>query len=151
MSRLKREGQTQNKLSKTLLKICPVENSHIMMSFANVTHNKHYNFKYFAKNFRLNLTTREELDKLLVELSSINWQVALSRRKNELGGVELLTWDTMKNIAIPGVIMSPDSKVHVFRFGKSLEYRLCGIKDSTCHNLKIIAYDFDYTLYNHGS
>lgn len=147
--KLKKEKDQKQKFSKELAEKCRVQNTKIMVSFNCVTSNKNYNFGYFRK-IRDNLKAREALDELLGIMTSLTWKEASLKNKFELGGFEVIPFGQMKPIKIDKLEVTKDTGIHVFRFN-SQHYRLCGIKDSYCNVLHIIAYDFNYKLYPHGS
>lgn len=123
-----------------------------LISFGYVTTNKMYNFNFLKKNKQDNLKARIALDELLAFIGTHSWNYLRGLRKDEKGGFETIGWGQVQQeskISIPGIPMTLDTKVYVFRFGG--KYRMLGVKTSKCHELKIIAYDFNYNLYNHGS
>lgn len=148
--KLKSEKEKKPKFSKELAEKCRIQNSKIMVSFSCVTSNKDYNFGFFQKDIRLNLKVREALDELLEMMTSLTWKEASLKNKKELGGFEVIPFGQMKPIKIDKLEVTKDTGIHVFRFN-SEKCRLCGIKDSYCNVLHIIAYDFNYKLYPHGS
>ena len=47
--------------------------------------------------------------------------------------------------------LADDSKIIVFRFGKSQKYRILGVQCKDCASiLYIIGYDWDFSAYDHG-
>lgn len=148
--KLKKEKDQKQKFSKELAEKCRVQNTKIMVSFSCVTSNKDYNFGYFKKDIRSNLKVREALDELLGIMTSLTWKEASLKNKFELGGFEVILFGQMKPIKIDNIEVTKDTEIHVFRFN-SQKCRLCGIKDFYCNVLHIIAYDFNYKLYSHGS
>lgn len=148
--KLKKGKDQRQKFSKELAEKCRVQNTKIMVSFSCVTSNKDYNFGFFQKDIRSNLKVREALDELLGIMTSLTWKEASLKNKFELGGFEVIPFGQMKPIKIDKLAVTKDTGIHVFRFN-SQECRLCGIKDSYCNVLHIIAYDFNYKLYPHGS
>lgn len=148
--KLKKVKDRQQKFSKELAEKCRIQNSKIMVSFSCVTSNKTFNFTFFKKDIRANLKAREALDELLEVMTSLTWKEASLKNKHELGGFEVIPFGEMQQIKIDKLGVTKDTGVHIFRFN-SQRYRLCGIKDSYCNVLHIIAYDFNYELYSHGS
>lgn len=148
--KLKKGKDQKQKFSKELAEKCRVQNTKIMVSFSCVTTNKDYNFGFFQKDIRRNLKVREALDELLGTMTSLTWKEASLKNKFELGGFEVIPFGQMKPIKIDKLEVAKDTGIHVFRFD-SQQRRLCGIKDPYCNVLHIIAYDFEYKLYPHGS
>lgn len=148
MSKLKK-GRKQLKISKQK------EQSHsaqyISLTFAHVTTNKQYNFHYFGKNIRQELDARKALDELLKEISDNDWIALAKRRKDVLGGFERLYLKDITSIPIPNMVLTEDTEIYIFRFGKADAFRLCCVKDLNSVVLHVIAYDFNYSLYNHGT
>ncbi|PQL21059.1 hypothetical protein VEHSUH05_01155 [Veillonella denticariosi JCM 15641] len=149
---MKLKGKTQitPKFSEEIAEKCRVPNSKIMLSFGCVTSNKKYNFGYFKKDIRKNLNTREALDELLEKITSLTWAEASNLSKSEIGGFELIPFEQMTPIQIKNLDITKDTGIYTFRFNSNT-CRLCGIKDKYCNVLYIIAYDFCFKLYNHGS
>ena len=148
--RLKGKQQITPKFSEEQAEKCRVPNSKIMLSFGCVTSNKNYNFRYFKKDIRKNLNTREALDELLEKITSLTWAEASNLSKHEIGGFELIPFEQMTPIQINNLDITKDTGIYVFRFNSNA-CRLCGVKDKYCNVLYIIAYDFSFKLYNHGS
>lgn len=152
MSNLKYVAK-QPKISPSRLteETCKNTDSRLVLTFSHVTTNDSYNFNFFRKSLREELKARHELDSLIHNISDCSWKKLIQRQKYNLGGFETLSWYQFKKISIQGKTMTPDSDVYVFRFNGG-NYRMCGIKDDSCrHVLHVICYDFDHSLYNHGS
>ncbi len=151
MSKFKAINSDVPKYSTSSQSSCGISSPRIIVSFAHVTENKDYNFNYFKNNrARDNLDARKELDKLLASMTSKTWREAGELRKTDLGGYEIIPFDQFKSIQIKHMSVAKDTPIYIFRFN-SQQYRLCGIKEKKCNVLHIIAYDFDHSLYNHGS
>ena len=150
MSKFKAINSDVPKYSTPSQSSCGISSPKIIVSFAHVTENKDYNFNYFKKRVRDNLDAREELDKLLEFMTSETWREAGELRKTDLGAYETIPFDQLKSIQIKQMSVAKDTPIYIFRFN-SQQYRLCGIKEKRCNVLHIIAYDFDHSLYDHGS
>lgn len=149
MAKLSNKKKKGNKLNpKEIRAQCHVVDAHPLLSFAHVTTNKNYNFNYFKQSLRENLKAREKLDELLGFITGNTWTFLGSLPKEAHGGYETLAWGDIREMCIPNYPMTPDTTVYVFRFAN--KYRMVGVKPSGCHELKIIAYDFEYGLYDHG-
>ena len=124
----------------------------ICFSFEYVTTNKNYNFDIFTKDKSKKCTAYDALFERMSELSQINTIEALQRGKKS--GLEKIPVNqlskSMQDICKGIDIISNDSKLIVFRFYNH-NYRLI-CKDDIIHpNLMyVIAFDFDYSAYNHG-
>lgn len=123
---------------------------HVNLSFELVTDDKNYTFHYFGKNIRENLSARELLDNLLIEISK-NGLVELGlRNKSQLGGFEAIPLAQIKPCIYKKINLTPDTSLLVFRFSG---YRMITYKPSDSGNdvLYILGYDFNYSAYDHGS
>lgn len=153
-NKLKKPQSSKPKFnSEQMLNACHIKQPHVLISFAFVTSKKQYNFNHYKKELRNELNARRALDELLEFITKRSWVELAGIPKEQLGGYETMAWDVIQSqhdLSIDGVILAPDTKVHVFRFG-SRDYRVVGLKDTACHEMKIIAYDFDHSLYQHGS
>jgi len=127
------------------------ESEHITFCFKYLTNNNKYTFNHFKKDQSRNeLKCRKNLDDLLSTLAQSSWLEIGKRDKTTIGGYELLS---VKSFSIPAQSLNVqnDEKLLSFRFGPADSYRLVGSKKERSSVLHVIAYDFDFTLYNHGS
>ncbi len=127
---------------KPLAKLC--------FSFDYLTDNKTYCFHYL--DIRNRLSAFEKLLEKLKELSQIDLMTAQERGK--ISGCEKIKYsdlyEPMQNICKGTGIVTNDSKVTVYRFCNQ-NYRLICKDDINHSNLQhVIAFDFDFSAYNHG-
>ena len=124
----------------------------IAFRFQYIPHNGNYSFEHFRKDFRRKLSAYEMLHDKFCELTSKTLNEVRQIGK-VTGGEQVPLWQfsdglqrSLKNI--PHV--SEDTKLTIFRFGNN-NYRLICVEDAqTSHILYIVAFDFDFTAYDHG-
>lgn len=148
MGRIKDKKQKDKVSGKP--QITPVPK--ICFGFKYLTTNSHYNFDIFAKDKSKKCLAYEELISKMQFLSQINVAESAMLGK-ELGSESFPVSQFSKSIQeiCKGVdIISGDSKLVVFRFCHK-DYRLICKNDIMHANLMhVIAFDFDYSAYDHG-
>ncbi|MBF0579669.1 hypothetical protein IM774_07750 [Erysipelotrichaceae bacterium RD49] len=132
---------------------CNVPDTAIFFSFQYVTSNNKYNFKYIDKNRDKKIDS--DLFEALQMWSSETWKTLYEKPKKH-GGIETIPYSSFShriaNNIPPDKKVSQDTKFVVFRFGPSDSYRMIGYKSNRCRQaMHIIGFDFDYSLYDHGS
>lgn len=146
----------KSKTSKVKLKApegiatCNNDKAMPLFSFAFTTETKNYNFNYFNNDFRKELDVRQNLDRLLKEISSNTWVSLSSRSRYQLGGFETLSFDQV-SCSPHNLTLAKDENIFSFRFGPADSYRLLGCRKHGCQVLYIIGYDFNHSAYDHGS
>ena len=124
--------------------------SKLCFSFDTVTQNKNYSFKKVDKGSKVG--AYEALLVKLNDLSSIN--AAEAHERGKIKGMEKIPYvqlsEGMQKICDGTGIVTKDSKVAVFRFCNQQYRMIC--KDDLIHSnlMHIIAFDFDYSAYDHG-
>lgn len=132
---------------------CNLEKDQIYFCFKYICGNKRYNFDQMDKEKGgAGNKSHKEFVKLLRNLSYSTWE-SLGRLGKDKGfetiEISELNCDITRNYKER---LSPDTKLHIFRFGHGNCYRMIGYKSETCIAvLHILAFDYDYTLYDHGS
>lgn len=124
--------------------------SKVSLSLGWMTHDAHYDFRNF-RHKKNNLTgLLESLLTLFEDLSSTDWKT-ISRRDHRKDGYEILPLSQMNQAIIDGIPEDFDMQVDavlVFRFNKG-EDRLIAIRLNFI--LYVLGFDFDFSLYHHGS
>lgn len=153
MLRLK-SGAQNKKLKQELCpdKVCSSKNSHLGFSLEMLTDSKKYTFDYFASNVRNECDARKYLDALLKEVSSHSWIELGKRGRKQLGGFEKIPYDSCTEAIFKRSGLTPDANIWSFTFGTGIsDYRMLAYKYSRCDILYILGFDFDHSVYNHGS
>lgn len=126
---------------------------YIMFSFRYLTSNKHYNFNYFDnKDIKRCNSAYESFLNLMQALCQTN--ISEVRMVNKTRGAETIACNQF-NSSIQTFLktlgfIEASSKLIIIRF-HSQDYRLICKSDPTHNNLLyILAFDFDYSAYNHG-
>lgn len=132
---------------------CSLEKDQIYFCFKYITSNNSYNFTPMdATKGSAGNKSHKEFLKLLRELSFHSWEELGRMGKNtgfEMIEISELYCDITANYKEK---LSPDTKLHIFRFGSGKCYRMVGYKPERCAAvLHILAFDYDYSLYDHGS
>lgn len=146
---IKDKSKRKDKVSKEDIK--PL--SHISFSFRYLTTNGNFNFSYFGRDIRKSKEAYEKLLERMIELCNQDMSTAKSRGK--IQGCEPIPYkqlsQSMQIICNAIEIIAKDSSLSVFRFGQN-NYRLLCKTDIIHPNLlHIIAFDFDFSAYNHGT
>lgn len=151
-----RDKPAKQKISKFNFntKVCEVPETSMFFSFQYITSDKHYNIEYLKKN--RGGKENEIYFALLHSLqqySQSTWNDLKLKRK-QAGGYETIAYSEMKesiaNMLPKDKQISYDTKLYVFRFGSN--YRMICYKSNRCKAaMHILGFDFDYSLYNHGS
>lgn len=131
-------------------KYCFNSLARIAVSFNYLTSDKNYKFDYFGTNLRKELDARKSLDELLKVINKSTWLDLQGLAKTTLGGFEKINYDSIKKSIFKNSDLTPDSVVYSFRFS-SQNYRLIAFKYDKCTTLYVLGFDFDYSVYNHGS
>lgn len=157
MSRKIKDKSEDKKISKKSFnsKTCEVPDTSIFFSFQYITSDDHYNLNYLKKN----KSGKEkdiyyELFSSLRSFSQSSWKELQLKRKQS-GGYETIEYGEMKESIANSLPkeknISDDTKLIVFRFGNN-NYRMVGYKSNRCKAaMHVLGFDFDYSLYDHGS
>jgi len=133
---------------------CGVPKTAIFIGFQYITTNKSYNFEYFKKS-RDKVEAYDEFIKYLQRLSNYSWETISNLGKRN-GGFETIEYSNF-NSSIANKLpsnknISKDTKLFVFRFGHNDDYRMVCFKSNSCYAaMHLLGFDFDYSLYDHGS
>lgn len=127
--------------------------AHISFNYKYIVHDKRYNLQ----NDKADYTFYKELHKLIEQLSKSNILELATRNKYAIGGFEQLDLCDLKisvSIEVQNDLrITPNNtKVYVFRFGPKDAYRMVCYQSKQCNAIVfyILAFDFDFNLYNHG-
>ena len=86
-------------------------------------------------------------------VSQSSWEELRTKGKDN-GGFETMELSNFKRSIVNNIkqkSLTNDTKLYVFRFGGN-KYRLIGHKSSSCKAaIHILGFDFDHSLYEHGS
>lgn len=122
----------------------------ILFEFGHITTLKGYSLNDL---FELNDNKALKSYFALIEvISKSTWVELQKRRKNTIGGFEILQYSCFnKKIANEYNIEMPnDIKLHVFRFGNGDKYRMVGYKSHNCsRTFHVLGFDLDFSLYDH--
>lgn len=131
---------------------CLANDNHIVISFKYSVKDKKHTIENKVKNNQKCNDDMQMLFKKLEEISKTTWK----QLKNEPKGIgyEMIPISrfniNMENIKRE-LMLSDDSKIIVFRFGKGQRYRILGTTCKDCSSiLYIIGYDWDYSAYDHA-
>lgn len=130
---------------------CNVSRDSVYFSFCYITDKRKFNLSYFDSQ---NSNASKKLIKTIETISQFTW-TDLGKKGRKNGGFEMLPLSSL-NADITDRLeeslkenTSSDTKLHVFRFG---DYRLVGLKTGHCRaTLHILGFDWDFSLYDHGS
>ena len=136
------------KLSNKGIITCQNDKLLPLFSFAHITRNSWYTFEYF-KDSNAQLSCREELDQLFLELSKTSWLDLSRRRKEQFGGFETIPFGQI-NFYPDNIELTKDTKILSFRFGAGDKFRMLGYRIERCQAFYIIGYDFNHSAYLHG-
>ena len=122
----------------------------ILFEFGHITTLKGYSLNDL---FELNDNKALKSYFALIEaISKSTWVELQKRRKNTIGGFEILQSSCFnKKIANEyNTEMTNDIKLHVFRFGNGDKYRMVGYKSHNCsRTFHVLGFDLDFSLYDH--
>lgn len=136
------------------LVIAQPSQKHLVFSLEYVVSNKKYGIKGFGeKDKKVSNDRYCAFVQKLCDLSRIDLPEAISRGKQN-GGCETFPWkqldqrlhDSLKNIKI----ISQDTSLWVFRFNKQKDRMICKSDAKEKNLLYILAFDFDFSAYDHG-
>ena len=118
-----------------------------VFSFRYLTTNKNYTLDCFAKAQKNERgRTANELFLKLLFISNNSWKnLGLSDKYTSYETIQYVQLNFQPN----ELIIKPDEKIHIFRFGHDNNSRLICYKKNT--TLFIIGYDFNFSAYDHGS
>lgn len=124
---------------------------HALFSFKYLTKNNNYSFSFFKKDTKRAHDAYKGLLKKINEISIVNMD-ALGLLPKEKG-FETIPFrqfsNSVQNILSNTGIITNESKLTIFRFCNS--YRTICKQDSKAQNIfHIIAFDFDFSAYDHG-
>lgn len=127
--------------------------SHISFSLKYLTNNKNFNFSYFGKDIR---KSQSAYEMFLIRMQELCKQdMKLAKINGKISGCEPIPYKqlslSMQAICDSVEIISKESILSVFRFGENKYRILCKTDLSHPNLLHIIAFDFNYSAYNHGS
>lgn len=148
MKRIKEKEKRKDKVE--LPRQVPLE--HIVFSLRYLTSNKAYSMDYFGNDLRGSLTAHEALLERMQELCRVDMMTAKLRGK--ISGSEQIPYKSlsqpMQGICDGTEIISKDSQLTVFRFWQNKYRMLCKTDMNHGNLVHIIAFDFDYSAYDHG-
>lgn len=126
--------------------------SHISFSFKYLTSNKNYNFSYFKQDVR---KRHDAYEMLFQRMKDLCRQDMISAKNNgKITGCEPIPCKqlstALQTICKTIDIISNESFVSVFRFGQNNYRMLCKTDLNLPNLLHIIAFDFNYSAYDHG-
>lgn len=125
---------------------------HIVFSLKYLTSNGTHGLAYFGKDLRKSQSAHAALIERMRELCQIT--IAEARARGKISGSEHIPYKQLKK-PMQGIcdtveIISKDSDLTVFRFQQN-EYRiLCKADLNHANLMHIIAFDFDFSAYDHG-
>lgn len=126
--------------------------SNIAFSFKHLTNNKQHCFSYFRNEMRNSHAAYEALVKRMQELCNIDMNGA--KQMGKISGCEPMPYkelsETIQKICDGTGIISKDSSLSVFRFNQNNYRMLCKTDINHSNLLYIIAFDFDFSAYDHG-
>lgn len=140
--------------SNTKEPYCSQWKNDILLEFGHITSNKKYNF--IALQTISEKSIFEEFLELINVISTSSWNDMIHRSKYSKGGIDAIAISEL-NINIidnfdPNGKIPKDKKLYIYRFGSGQKYRLIGYKSHSCsRTFHILAFDLDYSLYDHGS
>lgn len=151
-----KDKSSKQKISKKGLHIksCEVPDTTIFFSFQYITSDDRYNINFLkSRGSGKEKEIYYSLISSLEKFSQSTWKDLQLKRKTA-GGYETITYGEMKssigNRLPKDKKISDDTKLIVFRFGN--DYRIVGYKSNRCKAaMHILGFDFDYSLYDHGS
>lgn len=126
----------------------------ILFEFGHITNCKNYSYDSLIKADASDKKAIKCLFEFITKMSKSNWVELSTRRKENIGGFETLTVGQLNSRihTIYSKEFTDDVKLHVFRFGNKDKYRLIGYKSKNCSRvLHVLAFDLDFTLYDHGN
>lgn len=122
---------------------------YVTFSFDKMLRKGDYSFEYFKKNKSDNLQAYRDLLDKFYELSQFSMLKLMQLDKKQ--GFELIDICKLKaklQKHCEAHQITKDSKVAIFRFS-SQDYRMiCQMDDNVFH---VLAFDFDFSAYDHGS
>ena len=132
---------------------CGVPKSAIFIGFQYITSDKKYNFNHFKKS-NDRAKAYDEFIKCMQYLSEFSWE-ELGNLGKKQGGFETIEYNNFKSSITNNLPSSKnitkDTKLYVFRFGHG-KYRMICYKSNSCYAaMHLLGFDFDYSLYDHGS
>lgn len=130
---------------------CVENDTKIHFCFQHITSKKKYGMEYMFSN-KVNNRVYKDLLNFIYSISQSNW-TELKTKGKDSGGYETLQLGTLKHDISDSydTTLTKDTKLIVFRFGGN-KYRIIGYKNKSCTpNFNVLGFDFDFSLYNHGS
>ncbi len=132
---------------------CCVPDSSIFFNFQYITSDSNYNFEQIKKQGGNAKEIYRDLLSFLQRVSQSSWEELRTKGKDN-GGFETMELSNFKRSICSNIRqknLTNDTKLYVFRFGGN-KYRLVGHKSYGCKAaLHILGFDFDHSLYDHGS
>lgn len=114
-------------------------------SFRYLTTNSTFNFDYFGKDKTAADVAAQELALRIIEVTE-NPYTYWSGKSKDIG-IETLPFYQLK-VKPNKLETSSDDKAIVFRFHKQ-KYRIIGIRLESCPTFYVIAFDFNFSAYQH--
>lgn len=127
---------------------CRLDEQSVCFSFRYLTQNRKHNFEFLGSGDGARLARR--LLTSLAEISRFTWS-ELERKGKMHGGYEEIPASKLRSEITDQIDfdLPEDLQLLVFRFGNG---RMLGIKDPSCTSVFfVLGFDWDYSLYNHGS
>lgn len=132
---------------------CCVPDTSIFFNFQYITSDSNYNFEYIKNQGGSAKGISKNLLSFLQRVSQSSWEELRTKGKDN-GGFETMELSNFKRSIVNNIkqkSLTNDTKLYVFRFGGN-KYRLIGHKSSSCKAaIHILGFDFDHSLYEHGS
>lgn len=126
--------------------------SNISFSFKYLTSNKEHSFAYFNSDMRNSHTAYEALVQRMQELCNTDMNYA--KMIGKISGCEPIPYKrlspSMQSICDSVEVISKDSSLSVFRFNQNNYRLLCKTDINHPNLLYVIAFDFNYSAYDHG-
>lgn len=148
MPRIRDKKKPADKVQQPLLP--PLD--HIVFSLKYLTSNGTHSLAYFGKDFRKSQDAHAALIERMQELCQLT--ISEARARGKISGSEHIPYKqlrkSMQGICDTVEIISKDSDLTVFRFRQN-DYRiLCKADLNHANLMHIIAFDFDFSAYDHG-
>lgn len=147
--------EKMSKVSGTSIAIskCEVPDFSVFFNFQYITSDSSYNLEFIKNAGGNGKSIYNDLLSFLQRVSQSSWEELRTKGKKN-GGFETLECSIFKKSITRNIThknLTDDTKLYVFRFGGN-KYRLVGYKSNSCKAaLHILGFDFDHSLYNHGS
>ncbi len=127
--------------------------THIVFSLRYLTESKNFGLEYFGKDLRKSHEAYVAFVSRMRELCQVD--IVTAQMSGNIFGSEHIPYKmlskSMQSVCDSVEIISKDSDLTVFRFYQNNYRLLCKADLNHGNLLHIVAFDFDYSAYNHGS